>query len=873
MRSKMVLSAALWLGAGLAPAKDWKVFCLPEKHLDVGWSFLPADALDQGYPGSLQEWQVFSLARALAVREWTMRLPADARFRWFIDAAWVLEQAEKYQPRLMPELRRLVNEEEFGYNPIYANLHTMLISHEQLMRMMAYARVLENKGFRRSRVASASDAHSVGWGYASALASAGVKYFIKGTWFTGPSVRPGFTYPDPAPMFRWVGADGKSVLFFYYGHYHDFGGNFGEPLNEAKVRLAVEKYEKLSREGKWPYDAFPLFGSEGDWGVPDVDNSNFIGEWNKAHPSVRLIMSTPEEFFDYIEKHFADKVPDGVSGGWGVSHDVEEATAAKPGARARANDHLLLAAEAFGAVLPIGANLRPSTEAMRRAWLKQIEYHDHSFGYLSTGPGPESRRQYAYKNRLTEQVEDTARSALEPVLAAAAGQIPSGGERRVALLNSLSYPYSDVAEVPLEGDSAAGGVRVIDVDTGRELPSQIRESETGRKLTFLAQAVPAVGYRSFRLERVGSSAPAPAVTADAAARRLENQFYRLTLTPDGSIASLFDKELNAEVFDAGSSYRGNQFIFKDDDWRDHSPAAAEIAVEGQGPVSATLKVVSSPMGLFPRSTRRYTLHAGLKRLDLTNSFTKEPGKTNSAETVFYAFPFAVPGGMFHVEIPGVVAKYPDEFRPETEWTYMPAYSFVSASNDRVSMVLASREAPNFSFRSMRKFFEHRLLPDLANTTIFAMPLTKQSVNRHDFDFEGGTYEFHYALTSSRGPFRPAEALRFGWGFQRRLLVAPLSNPKGALPPAKSFLDVGTGEVLVSALKRADDGRGLIVRLWNPGVQPVTAKLSLPDSQVTAGWRTDLLERDTGGEYPGGAGGIAVPCGAREFVTVRLGGAR
>jgi len=170
---------------------------------------------------------------------------------------------------------------------------------------------------------------------------------------------------------------------------------------------------------------------------------------------------------------------------------------------------------------------------------------------------------------------------------------------------------------------------------------------------------------------------------------------------------------------------------------------------------------------------------------------------------------------------------------------------------------------------MRKFFEHRLLPDLANTTIFAMPLTKQSVNRHDYDFEGGTYEFHYALTSSRGPFRPADALRFGWGFQRRLLVAPLSNPKGALPPAKSFLRMEGGDVLVSALKRADDGRGLIARLWNPGSQPVTARISLPDANLTSGVRTDLLERDSGGEYQTTAGGVIVPCGAREFVTVRL----
>ncbi|MCA1584930.1 MAG: glycosyl hydrolase-related protein [Acidobacteria bacterium] len=75
--------------------------------------------------------------------------------------------------------------------------------------------------------------------------------------------------------------------------------------------------------------------------------------------------------------------------------------------------------------------------------------------------------------------------------------------------------------------------------------------------------------------------------------------------------------------------------------------------------------------------------------------------------------------------------------------------------------------------------------------------------------------------------------------------------------------------MISTLKRADDGRGLIVRLWNPGDRPATARITLPDTGIAAGLRTDLLERDAGAEYGLADGGVAVPCGAREFVTVRL----
>src|SRR4029450_11159609 len=116
--------------------------------------------------------------------------------------------------------------------------------------------------------------------------------------------------------------------------------------------------------------------------------------------------------------------------------------------------------------------------------------------------------------------------------------------------------------------------------------------------------------------------------------------------------------------------------------------------------------------------------------------------SNSAETVFYAFPINVPDGIFHIDIPGVVARYPEEFRPAPPGPYMPAQSFVSLSNQRMNVVLATREAPNFVFRTMRKYFEHLSLPNTPSTRIFSMPLSKQTVNKHYYNHKDRHYEFH-----------------------------------------------------------------------------------------------------------------------------------
>jgi hypothetical protein len=865
MRIALRIGLLLVLTSGMCWGRDWKIYYMPNKHLDVGFIALPQDALDQRYPGSLEDFQNFVVLRALYVRKGTEEFPAEARYKWYFDGAWQLEQIAKDLPSLMDELQQLVNTRCFSYNPIYANLHTLYLSHEQMMRMMTYSRTLEKNGFRHSYVATQSDVPTVGWGFASALASAGIKYFLKGTWYNSPYSRD-LSWVEPAPLFWWVGPDGRRILVFYHGGYG--GAGFDTSLTRAIVEKTVEEYEALSRQGKWPYDAIPMFGSEGDFGVPSPENSAFVREWNKSHDSVKLLMATPEEFFEYIESHFGDKIPDGGPGGWGISYDLIEANAAKPEARSRRNDHLLSAAEAFSSLSALSFGTAYPTESLREAWLKQVLFHEHTFGMLDS-IGPDGRRQYAWKNRLTEQAEQTARLVLDAALRALSEQIPSSGEERFAVFNSFSFPQSGLVDLPLDQPLTANGMRIVEADTNREVPIQVVESETRKFLRLWAGPIPPFGYKCYRIEHRGATDVGARVKADARTRTLENQYYRLTLAPDGGIANLLDKELNQEIFALQAPYRGNQFVFKNDAWQDASPASATTSVENAGPVSSTLRVDAAPTSIFCNLTARYTLYDGIKRLDIENTFTKQPGKTASNETVFYAFPFAMTGGQWRLDIPGVVARYPQDFRSETDWSIFPAQSFVSVASDGVNVVLATRESPDFEFGSMRKFSDHPAQPDVSNSWIFAQPLTKQTVNKDDYDWEGGTYRFNYALTTSSGAFRAADALRFAWGFQRGFETIRLRNPQGRFPVSTSFLEVDSRQVIASAMKQADDGRGLIVRLWNPGEQAASAEIRFSDKPILTALHTDLLERDTGSQYEIRNGKVVIPCAGREFVTVRL----
>jgi len=321
-----------------------------------------------------------------------------------------------------------------------------------------------------------------------------------------------------------------------------------------------------------------------------------------------------------------------------------------------------LAALRFGRPYP--------AESLFQAWQKQLLYHEHSFG-MRDGPGPEGRRMYAWKIALAEQAGAAARLALDEALRAFAAEIPNHGENRVAVFNSLSFPVSDIAEIRLEGKLAQGRLAVVDVQTGRPALSERGWAAGGMVLRFRADDVPALGYRTYRIEQA-AAAEAPAAVADEpASTALENEFLRLVLAADGTMASLVDRHTGKEMLDLNSPHRGNQFIFMNDAWQPASPRRATIRSAPRGSLEATLEVQAEPTGIFPALSSRYTLYAGLNRLEIENSFTKAPGRSGSNETVFYAFPFAAPKGRFCLDMPGVVARYADDFRPETDWTIMP----------------------------------------------------------------------------------------------------------------------------------------------------------------------------------------------------------
>jgi hypothetical protein len=97
-----------------------------------------------------------------------------------------------------------------------------------------------------------------------------------------------------------------------------------------------------------------------------------------------------------------------------------------------------------------------------------------------------------------------------------------------------------------------------------------------------------------------------------------------------------------------------------------------------------------------------------------------------------------------------------------------------------------------------------------------------------------------------------------------------SGPEAETAALRRLLDLRGegGQVVLSAFKPTEDGQGLILRLWNPGLEPTVAELH-PSFPLAAGWVSDLRER-RGDRLPlGPSGKVRMTIEGRRIETLRL----
>ena len=105
----------------------------------------------------------------------------------------------------------------------------------------------------------------------------------------------------------------------------------------------------------------------------------------------------------------------------------------------------------------------------------------------------------------------------------------------------------------------------------------------------------------------------------------------------------------------------------------------------------------------------------------------------------------------------------------------------------------------------------------------------------------GLHEFTYVLMPHAGSFIDAGTVREAFDLNVPLRAVKTVSKKGALLPVHSFLSVNNGDIIIDTVKKAEDGKGTVLRFYEPhgSRQSVELDINFPFKKA---YLTDMLER-------------------------------
>ena len=213
------------------------------------------------------------------------------------------------------------------------------------------------------------------------------------------------------------------------------------------------------------------------------------------------------------------------------------------------------------------------------AWMGYGLYWEHDWSVF--GGVASSSQRAAWQRKIENQVSSYSNTLYDSARMELGKQIrKTGSNERFFVFNPLSWSRTDYADYPYQN---TGDIIVIDVTTKLQVPKQVIVKNGISYLRILASNIPSVGYKVFEIKPGKGNVFKPAATVSANNTVIENERYKITINKAGAIISLLDKKnKNRECI---GREKANDLGSSSD--------TGSITVENTGPVSVTLKAVSS----------------------------------------------------------------------------------------------------------------------------------------------------------------------------------------------------------------------------------------------------------------------------------------
>ena len=850
---------------------DLKIYIVPHSHADLSWPATP---------------EVSTNLNVQAIYESINMLSDLPEFKFSEEDVFVLQEFLRRYPERFEEVKDLLHKNILECGGFYLGPSETLLGGEGLIRNLYFGKLwLKNTFGINTEMAWNVDEPGHTLQMPQILSKAGIKNFViwkvlmrhennlNVTGYVGPSV------------FRWEAPDGSTVLVTHTPEGYGAGDRLRREFFDAEPRVQQFIESEANEIIKWKLPPIVMMADGSDCSIPDPRVAENAKVWNDKYGSPEFIIASTEEYFQAVEEalHKGEGEIQTISGEipswWDGTQNVENDAFML----SRQAEQFVTTAEKFSTINDL---LLPNYDyprlAINNVWQGKLWVHEHNWG--GTDGDISDAIKLARARETFRLADDLVTSTLDTLVSQIHFQdlgIP------IIVFNSLTWKRIDIVDhIIVLKKQGIMNLRLLD-NSGNEIPVQINvlsansDGSIARAEIIFEAEVPALGYATYYLVEGESKIN---TTLVANSELIENQFFKIKIDKQtGGIISIFDKSNNCEILDA-SKYQGNELValenigvdeaeeFTDRSWRMEEKPATVTLIES-GPVRAKILVKGSIMN--SERTQEISIYSSLPNIDLKTELNWNGHKAIQVNAVF---PFKIEQSRLTYEVPFGLVEYGKE-NPNSmaaHPTVRGTNNWINLSNRDMGITLATNVTPfDTKDRLDPRFHDARIIkgelpqvkfsmfddgsksyknyerinmndPLLLETDFVIQPILLRSVfscgDQNLFFTQEGVHPYRFSIRTHKNTLVPHDAAKFGWEHNTPFHVRRGKMKNGKLPDLQSYIEVSAPNVIVTILKKSEDGKGIILRCYETDGLDTDVIISL-FKPLKSAEQTNIIEQD------------------------------
>ena len=817
-------------------AKIYTVFTAGNSHIDLAW---------------LWRWM-----ETVEVSKETFSTIMD-NMEEYPEIVYIQSQAQAYQwmeeyyPEVFERIKEKVKEGRWEViGGMWAEPDCNLTDGESFIRQILYGkRYFKEKFGVDVEIGWNPDSFGYNWNMPQFFKKSGIDSFVtqKISW-NDTTVFPYF-------FFWWEGCDGSKVLTYFPPT-----GYVGR-LRAENIARGLKQFEKNTGHK----DVFILYGLGNHGGGPNREMLDRAKGYEKQKIFPDIKHSSFSQYLKEMKKQDLSSLPVWKDELYLEYHRGTYTTQAETKRLNRKSEALLTDTEKISSLAFLfGKDY--GQKILKKAWERVLmnQFHDILPGSSINPVYKDAKESYLEAHKMAKKELIEGLNYIAPKIDTS----NSGKGIPLIIFNSLSWDRDGVVRVKLPR-KFQGEVKLLK-DSGEEIPSQILKSEKEEILCFIAEEVPSLGYRVYRIQKGKARAYSESLKVDETT--LENRFFRITLHPEsGNIISIFDKLAKREIL---ATYgQGNQLQLMEDipsQWdawnigytgrRWELDKAQSIEIAQNGPVIASLKVKKNYLGLskarrepttdFPSSffSQEIILYEEIPRIDIQMNIDWWEDHV----LLKVAFPVDVQNESATYEIPYAFVKRPTA--RNTNWEKarfeVPAIRWADLSDEKYGVSLLNESKYGYDIKG-----------NVMRLTLLRSPLWPDPMA------DRGKHQFSYALYPHRGTWKEADTVQQGYEFNYPLLAFFTDSHTGELPASHSFFRASPSNIVLAAIKKAEDRESLVLRLYESEGEETEATIEFSRKPKKI-YELDLMENRLN-SVPFGENSLSLKFGISEIKTIEI----